>query len=167
VSVLRPITPADHLAVLAWNEANVEVLSPLDEERLVTLLSWARTAAVIAHEGREVGFVLTFAAGSPYESENYRWFAARHDDFVYLDRIVIEETVRRSGLGTRVYDELEARAEAPVFCLEVNVDPPNKPSLAFHRRRGYQEVGRQLAGNHTVALFEKPLISARSAQPGF
>lgn len=157
MSVLRPITPADHLAVLAWNEANVELLAPLDEDRLVTLLGWSSRGAIISHEGRDVGFVLTFGSGSPYDSENYRWFAGRHDDFAYLDRIVIEEGVRRSGLGTRVYDELEAHAAAPVFCLEVNVDPPNEPSLAFHRNRGYIEVGRQELGYHAVALFEKPL----------
>jgi len=157
--ILRPITAADHARVLAWNEAHVELLAPLDEARLAALLGWSETAAVLTHDGRDVGFVLTFGAGTAYDSENYRWFAARNPDFVYLDRIVVDPAVRRAGLGTRVYDALEADAatRAPVFCLEVNVDPPNDPSLAFHRARGYVEVGRQQAGDHTVALFEKPL----------
>jgi hypothetical protein len=34
VSVLRPITSADHPQVLAWNQQHVELLSPLDEARL-------------------------------------------------------------------------------------------------------------------------------------
>ena len=67
--------------------------------------------------------------------------------------------VRRSGVGTRVYDQIEerARARAPVMCLEVNLDPPNEPSLAFHTRRGFREVGRQDAFGHVVSLMAKEL----------
>jgi uncharacterized protein len=43
------------------------------------------------------------------------------------------------------------------MCLEVNVDPPNEPSLEFHRRRGYQEAGRQFAAGHLVSLLVKVL----------
>ncbi len=43
------------------------------------------------------------------------------------------------------------------MCLEVNLDPPNEPSLAFHRRRGYVEVGRQVATGHLVSLMVKEL----------
>lgn len=159
-AVLRQIGPADHAAVLRRNEADVELLAPLDQARLDQLLGWSETAAVILHEGRDVGFVLTIRSGTAYDSPNYRWFSDRHEHFGYLDRVVVDPTVRRAGLGTRVYDALEALAAengAEVFCLEVNIEPPNEPSLAFHRRRGYVEVGRQPAGDHLVALFEKPL----------
>lgn len=159
MSLLRPITPADHAAVLAWNDAHVELLAPLDEARLVTLLGWSETGALITHEGRDVGFVLTFGPGTPYDSVNYRWHAARRDSFVYLDRIVIDPSVRRAGIATRVYDELEAdaAAHAPYFCLEVNSEPPNVASLAFHRGRGYAQVGEGEFDGHLVALFEKDL----------
>lgn len=157
MSPLRPISAADHTAVLAWNEAHVDLLAPLDEPRLRRLTGWARTAAIITDDGRDVGFVITIGPGSTYDSENYRWFAARHEGFFYLDRIVIDPSARRSGLGTRVYDALEAEADGLVFCLEVNVDPPNEPSLAFHRARGFVEVGRQEANGHLVGLMEKYL----------
>lgn len=159
MSLLRPITPEDHAAVLAWNQSHVDLLAPLDEGRLVELLGWAETAAIICHDGREAGFVLTFVAGTAYDSSNYRWYADRHQRFVYLDRIVVDPAVQRSGLGTRVYDalELHARAIAPVLCLEVNLDPPNEPSLAFHRNRGYVEVDQQEYGGHLVSLMEKDL----------
>jgi predicted GNAT superfamily acetyltransferase len=158
-SVLRPITPADHSAVLDWNQAHVELLAPMDEPRLVELASAADTAAVITHEGRDVGFVMTFAAGAPIEGPNFRWFSERHDAFLYLDRIVVDASARRTGVGSRVYDELEARAAelGPVLCLEVNIEPPNEPSLAFHRARGFVEVGRHEANGHLVSLMEKPV----------
>jgi uncharacterized protein len=163
-SLLRPITPDDHDRVLAWNDANVELLSPLDEDRLVELLGWSDRGDVICHDGDDVGFVLTFAGGTAYDSENYRWFAEHvtsgpHPAFYYLDRVVVDPSVRRAGIGSRVYDEIEERARqvAPVMCLEVNLDPPNEPSLQFHRRRGYREVGQDAATGHLVSLMTKEL----------
>jgi predicted GNAT superfamily acetyltransferase len=159
VSVLRPITPAEHPAVLAWNEQHVELLSPLDEERLVTLLGLSDLGSVITEAGSDLGFVLTFGPDSAYDSPNFRWFAERYERFYYLDRVVVDPAARRTGLGTRVYDEIEDRARqvGPVMCLEVNLDPPNEPSLAFHRRRGYAEVGRDDATGHLVSLLVKEL----------
>jgi len=158
VTVLRPIEPADHAAVLAWNEANVELLAPLTGERLVELLEQG-DGVVIEHEGTAVGFVITFLAGSAYDSPNYRWFSERHDEFLYLDRVVVDASVRRTGVASRVYDLIEERAATlgPVMCLEVNVDPPNEPSLAFHARRGYVEVGRQVWSDHLLTMLEKRL----------
>ena len=161
-SVLRPITPSDHQAVLAWNEAHVDVLAPLDRARLQVLLGWVDLGCVIRHQGEDVGFVLTFASGTAYDSPNYRWFAGHVGSgapFYYLDRVVVDPSVRRAGIGTRVYDEIEARARtlAPVMCLEVNLDPPNEPSLAFHRGRGYEEIGQDDATGHLVSLMVKHL----------
>lgn len=157
MNLLRPITPTDFDAVLAWNEQHVELLAPMDRTRLTQLLAWSDAGSVITHDGNDVGFVLTFPAGSAYDSTNYRWFSNRHDQFLYLDRIVIDSSVRRSGVASRAYDEIEQRARelGPVLCLEVNLDPPNEPSLAFHRRRGFVEVGQQEAGGHLVSLLEK------------
>ncbi len=159
--VLRPITPADHAAVLAWNQAHVELLAPLDQARLEELVTASDTAAVITHAGLDVGFVITFAAGAGIEGPNYRWFSERHRSFLYLDRIVVDTVARRSGVASRVYDAIEARAAelGPVLCLEVNLDPPNEPSLAFHRARGFVEVGRQEANGHLVSLLEKDLTT--------
>jgi predicted GNAT superfamily acetyltransferase len=155
--VLRPITSADHAEVLALNEQNVELLAPLDGERLVQLQSWADTAAVIDVDGVFAGFVLTFLAGSAYDGENFGWFSDRFGDFCYLDRIVIHDDFRRRGLGSQVYDALESSCGRPLFALEVNLDPPNEGSLAFHRARDFAEVGQRVSGGHLVSLFLKTL----------
>jgi hypothetical protein len=42
-----------------------------------------------------------------------------------------------------VVEERARAAGAAAIALEVNVDPPNAPSLAFHARHGFGEVGRQ------------------------
>lgn len=153
---LRPMTDDDVLTVLDLNARDVELLSPLDAPRLRLLRGWADRALVLDVGEEIAGFVLTFAPGSPYDSENYRWFAERYDDFTYLDRVVVGERFRRRGLARRVYDELESHARGRM-ALEVNLDPPNEPSLAFHRGRGYGEVGRLGEPGHVLSLMVKEL----------
>jgi hypothetical protein len=157
VPLLRPLADADIDDVLALNERNVEALAPMDEDRLRLLQKWSDRFDVLEHDEGFAGFVITFAPGSPYDSENYRWFTERHTSgFYYLDRIVLHESVRRQGLGTFVYDDLESVARRHGrLCLEVNLVPRNDASLAFHDRRGYQEVGRMGDAAHLVALMEK------------
>jgi predicted GNAT superfamily acetyltransferase len=150
--LLRPITVADHAAVVELNERNVELLAPLDEVRLAELVAVADDACVIDVDGAFAGFVITFAAGSSYDGENFAWFTERYDDFCYLDRVVIHEDHRRRGLASKVYDELESSCGRPVFALEVNLDPPNVASLAFHHARGYREVGQRHFGGHLVSM---------------
>lgn len=146
--------------MLALNERFVNLLSPLDENRLKQLLDWDARAEIICWDSAFAGFVITFVAGSAYDSVNYRWFAQGYapdnTEFGYLDRIVLDPVFRRRRLGSAVYDELEGRA-GRVFTLEVNVEPPNEPSLAFHRARGYTEVHRQESSGHLVGLFTKEL----------
>lgn len=154
---LRPLTSADHADVLALNERNVELLAPLDEVRLVELVGLAQTAAILDVHGSFAGFVITFASGSAYDGENFGWFADRFDNFSYLDRVVIHEDFRRRGLGSQVYDELESTCGRPLFALEVNLDPPNDASLAFHHSRAFVEVGQRVSSGHLVSMFLKTL----------
>ena len=93
-----------------------------------------------------VGFCLVMHSDSSYDSVNYRWFTERYDDFMYLDRVAFDTTAQGRGLGTLLYaevDRLMVDAGESHLALEVNVDPPNEPSLAFHAHRGFVEVGQQ------------------------
>jgi uncharacterized protein len=155
---LRPLVEDDVADVLALNERNVVKLAPMDEERLAGLRTLADRCDVVDVDGRFAGFVMTFGAGTSYDSENYRWFSQRHESFYYLDRIVLHEDFRRQGYGGQVYDLVESVA-APYgrLALEVNVVPPNAASLAFHAARGYREVGRLGDHDHMVVLLEKEL----------
>ena len=152
--LLRPATDADVQDVLELNHRNVEMLAPMDETRLRELQSLADRCDVLEVDGGFAGFVITFGPGTSYDSENYRWFAEQHDDFYYLDRIVLHEAFRRRGLGAFVYDELEAvAAKHGRMVLEAYVH--NEGSLAFHRARGYVDVGEIGEDDHRVTLMEK------------
>ena len=154
---LRPATDADVAAILALNARNVVKLAPMDAARLEELRGLADRVDVVDVDGGFGGFVITFGPGTTYDSDNYRWFTDRHGDgFYYLDRIVLHEDFRRRGLGGFVYDEVEAIARKHGrMALEVNLVPRNDASLAFHRARGYVEVGRLGDDDHLVSLLEK------------
>lgn len=153
------MTAADVERVLQLNEESVKALSPLDADGF----DWHRrnaAAAVVWDTGQALeAFAFAFAPESTYESINYRWHAERFADFLYLDRIAVSSRLRRQGIGSALYDAIEAQA-APhgrMVC-EVNCDPPNEESLIFHERRGYREVGHLTqTDGHRAVMLEKPL----------
>ena len=156
--LIRPLVSdddADELAAL--NDAAspaVPITAPADLARLVEL---ADLALGLERDGRLVGFVIAMAPGAAYDSENYRYFEARGIDHLYVDRIVIAESERGAGLGPMLYEqvfEAARRAGRREVTCEVNLDPPNPGSLAFHERLGFVHVGTQStkAGTVTVAL---------------
>jgi uncharacterized protein len=163
---LREITPADWPTLLELNAASVRELSELDEQGLESLLSWAQRGLVVEHERAIVAFALAIAPGTPYDSDNYRWFATRFERFLYLDRIAVSDAMRRRGIGGLLYDAMEATAAGfERMVCEVNLRPPNEASLAFHGSRGYIEVGRlEHRGGKLVALLAKEL-GAPGRQP--
>lgn len=153
--LIRALAESDVEPVLALNAASVQMLSPMDDTSFSTHLAHADIALACEVDGDVAAFALAYGPGATYDSVNYRWFSERYDDFVYLDRIVVGETFRRRGIATNMYDAAEAQAQrcGRMVC-EVSSDPPNTASLAFHRRRGYREVGtlRQPDGHQTLML---------------
>ena len=79
-----------------------------------------------------------------------------------MDRIIVGEAARGRGLARRLYEHLFdlARNEGHdrVGC-EVNLNPPNPGSDAFHAKLGFKEVGQAVlyGGAKTVRYMEKPL----------
>ncbi len=159
---LRGATEADGPRLLKLNAESAQMLSELDEQRLEFILELAHRSLVAELDGEVVGFAIAIAQGMHYDSDNYRWFSERYESFLYLDRIAVDATHRRRGVGGALYDAMEATAAASgrMVC-EVNVEPLNQVSLAFHRARGYREVGRLAHGTvRTVALLSKELNSS-------
>ena len=156
--LLEPLDPAHHVEVLTLNERHRHLTAPMDADQL-SHLDTVGTVEVFRHAGQFGGFVVTVASGSAYGGENFGWFGVRYDAFCYLDRIVVHEDARRLGLAGRVYDEVEARTarSAPLLALEVNSDPPNEASLAFHAGRDFEQVGERDFDGHTVAMLVKRL----------
>jgi predicted GNAT superfamily acetyltransferase len=161
VPQMREVTDRDLARVLALNDGSVAELSPLDEARLRFILDLALRCLVVEHRGDVVAFALAVAPGTAYDSDNYRWFGERYERFLYLDRIAVDAAHRRRGIGAMLYTELEATAVSfERMVCDVNIQPRNEPSLAFHAARAYAEVGRLQHGSRkTVALMSKELAA--------
>jgi uncharacterized protein len=144
---IRAAEERDFSAVLALNEASVEVLAPLTRERLGKLHRTASLHWVIEDGDKVVGFVMAFREGIAHDSVNYLWFAERYPRFLYIDRVVVGADARGIGAGTQLYERLFAWARAAgveTVTAEFDIDPPNPASARFHAKFGFHEVGRQV-----------------------
>jgi predicted GNAT superfamily acetyltransferase len=156
--ILRKGAPPDWPSILALNEESVHFLSPMDEAKLEKWSTAASYLRVAEEGGKIAAFLLAFRKGDDYAGVNFRWFAARYDDFIYVDRIVVAPDFRGRKLADLLYDDLEAFARAhniPRVTCEVNAEPPNPISLRFHERRGFREVGRQAYAGKIVTMLER------------
>ena len=163
---LQPVTAAEArpgtwlgAAMLALNNDHAQELSWLEPARLQYLVEQSFLARRI---GNLEAFLLAFDKDADYDSPNFLWFCARFPSFVYVDRIVVAATARGRGHARRLYEELFRHAaeagHARVVC-EVNTQPPNPASDAFHTSLGFVEVGRASVydGNRTVRYLSKAL----------
>jgi predicted GNAT superfamily acetyltransferase len=143
---VRPLRPDDVPRLVEINAAEEPAVGPIDVAGLEHLVGESVVSLVATTvEGGDdpVGFCVVLGPGADYGSVNYRWFADRYDDFVYLDRVAVAPAAQGRGLGRALYEEVERLVDAEWFTLEVNLRPRNDPSLAFHARLGFEEVGRQ------------------------
>lgn len=156
---IRDLTADDLPRVLELNNAAAPAVGALDQPGLDRLAAMASLQLGAEVDDAVVGFAFGLGPGAPYGSENYRYFAERLTDFCYIDRIAVDPTYYRRGIGSALYDEVERRCTADVLTCEVNIKPRNDESLAFHAKRGFAEVGTQdtHGGSMTVALLQKPL----------
>jgi uncharacterized protein len=159
VRAIDPSDPAELDRILAINEAEVPAVGELGRAKLEHLIGQSVQALVACDDaGTIIGFCLVLAPGADYGSVNYRWFAERYDDFVYLDRVAVAPEFQRRGAGSALYRAVEDAADAAWFTLEVNLRPRNDTSLAFHARMGFVEVGQQETDyGALVSMMAKPL----------
>lgn len=145
--VIRNARPEDYDFILKVNEVNVEVLSPMPMERMLWLKEMSDMFVVAEVNGELAAFLIAIREGQPYDSENYVWFSEKYPQFLYIDRIVIDEPFRAAGLGRALYQAVKDRAietGVKVVTCEVDTIPYNETSLKFHEAMGFREAGEQI-----------------------
>ena len=150
--VIRNATAADYQNVCALNLAEVQHTSPMDARRVAALGKLSCYFKVACVNGSVSAFLLAVRSGAPYENENFSWFARKHTQFIYVDRVVVSSEFRGLRLGSLLYEDLfrYARESAiPLVTCEYNIVPPNEPSRAFHDKFGFKEQGTQWVANGT------------------
>lgn len=155
----RALREDDFGWVLALSAENEIETGHLDAQRLAAMMRASFRCSAVEAEA----YLIAFAPGAAYDSPNFRWFEARRRDFIYVDRVVVAARSRGKGLARLLYEDLSVRANevgARVIACEVNIDPPNHGSDAFHARMGFTQVGGALLANgKRVRYLERALES--------
>lgn len=141
--IVRDLTATDLDVAHSINQENVPAVGHETFDDFVGIFEVCSIALALEDDGVLRGFCMVLPPGTTYDSPNYLFFVDRFDEFVYLDRVAITASHQGRGGGALLYREVERRADAPWFTLEVNVVPPNEGSLRFHAREGFEEITQQ------------------------
>jgi predicted GNAT superfamily acetyltransferase len=160
VSEIDDLSSVDAAIMLPLNNAHAEETSALDEASLTALIDMAFYARGI--DRGATALLIALDQNARYDSPNFLWFKTNRGSFVYIDRIIISSAARGHGLARSLYEDLFAAAKhaghSRVGC-EVNIDPPNRASEAFHESMGFRAVGEATihSGTKTVRYLERSL----------
>jgi ribosomal protein S18 acetylase RimI-like enzyme len=85
-------------------------------------------------------------------------------DSAEIKRMRVAPRYQRQGLGTRILEELERRAQSRGFArLHLDTTSQQKAAQQFYVRHGYCETRRGALGSFELIFYEKALQSGRAA----
>jgi predicted GNAT superfamily acetyltransferase len=160
VNSIHDLNSPDVTTMLSLNNSHAQETSALDDASFTALLDMAFYARGI--DRGATAFLIALDHNATYENPTFIWFKAARESFVYVDRIIVLSSARGRGIARLLYDDLFAAARKAghdrVVC-EVNIDPPNLVSEAFHATMGFKGVGEATIrnGTKTVRYLEKTL----------
>ena len=158
MTILSAMTQQTAETSLAVNLRFEAMLSPLQLSDLTELVT---DSCYAKQTGDGAAFLIAFDQDSRYEnSVNFDWFKKRFDQFIYVDRIAIDTPMQGKGIARLFYEDLIAFAKtkvAPVLCAEVNIEPPNPASHAFHKGMGFEAIGEASIGEKRVLYYAKKI----------
>ncbi len=158
---IRDAAQADEDFILALNAASTPEVGEMEAQNYRDIAAQAYRVLIAEAGGEPAGFLILLLPGSAYPSDNYGWFEQQFDRHLYIDRIAISERAKGQGVGRALYEEaLKLAAELGQLRLtaEVNEEPPNPQSMAFHERLGFRHLLSRMSGSgKVVAMLERPL----------
>jgi len=161
VVAVRDAVEGDEDFILALNAACTPAVADMSRQDYRDIAGWAHRVLVAELDSKSCGFLILIRPGSAYPSDNYAWFEAKFDHHLYVDRIAVSDWARGEGVGRALYDEALRMAKAlgeQRITAEVNEQPPNPESMAFHTRLGFRFLhSRPSRHGKVVAMLERPL----------
>ena len=159
--MIRELHSRDIEGVLKLNNESVPAVNKLLTGDLENILSMSKKSWGIEIGENIVAALITLESGEPYQSDNYIWLETQFNNFCYVDRIMVDVAAKRNGYGKKLYATLESYAKEmgiEVLLCEVNVEPPNPHSLAFHTDLGWKPFyEREHGPGKKVRYFKKPI----------
>jgi predicted GNAT superfamily acetyltransferase len=127
------------------NNAHAAAVNALSAADFAALAAVALSARMIeGADGAPAAFLLALSHETPAQGPNHGWFLQHFPAFAYIDRVVVAQQAQGQGLGRALYADLREQARAAglaILACEVNLDPPNPGSMAFHERLGFRPAG--------------------------
>ncbi len=163
VKPTRHLARRDFSAVLAINAMGFPGVAPLDEVEIERLMLLPNAhLAVSAVDDYLLGYALAFPDHAPYDGEEFQVLLAHCPrPFLYIDQVAIAPNMRRKGVASALYSALEVEARKlsmSRLCCEVNLQPPNPVSVAFHQTMGFEQLEKlETADGRTVILLGKSI----------
>jgi len=144
--VIRDVREHELDSVLALNNAAGPAILPLDAARLRHLHTEAEYFRIAERDGALAGFLIGFGSDAQHDSDNFRWFGERHQQFFYIDRIAVASRRRGGGVGRAFYADVQSYAELryPQLACEVFLEQDSDPALLFHGSFGFREIGQHV-----------------------
>ena len=102
---------------------------------------------------RIVGFLMAMDQNTYYDSINFLWFKNKFNKFYYIDRVIVDESMRGKGIASLLYREvIDTKGDIPLVA-EVSINPSNEGSVIFHDRIGFREVGTLTSSDKKVRMY--------------
>jgi len=153
---IRGISPDDFESIFEINQQSVPYVSDLDAGEFSLLLGLCEYSRVAVIDDEIAGYLFVLGEGLKYGGEEYNWFCQNlGEEFLYIDQVAIARKWQGAGCGTELYRDLEnyaVRQQKNMLACEINYDPCNEGSMAFHRKSGFEELTRMEARGIIVSL---------------
>ena len=142
---INTVEKSDLDYIILSNEKSLPAVTSIDKDGLTYFLEFSSYFKIIRDNDRPMGFLIGLMPGRDYSSENYIWVNERYDSFIYVDRVIIDKRYRHQGVGFYFYNHLAETYFGKVDSIicEVNISPYNKPSINFHKKYGFKEIGQK------------------------
>lgn len=114
--------------------------------------------------GRPVAFAQAMSSAQAIDHVSYQWFATRFDDFVCVERIVVEKGHAGHGRGASLFGQLCAQAQVlgkTLALCQVHDRPSNKAGHDFVQRLGFSAIESvMLPSREIVTMYQRSIAIA-------
>ena len=159
LSLTKPPSENEIKEMHTINQENIPEVGDLSElEDFRARVNWSENIFVYKYEDVIKAFVLCMREGQDYKSPNYEYISDRFNKFLYVDRIAVQEQFRRKGIAEKIYSTVidKGRENNLDILCEVNTRPSNEPSMAFHKKMGFEEIGTNDFEKNSVVYLRRP-----------
>lgn len=159
---IRYLTVNEIQTMWEINEQGLPGTGRVSPDEIKNLLDISELSIGIFENDSLRGFVICLLPNTAYGSLNYAWFNQRYENFIYVDRIAVDEKYRNQGIGHKLYEtvfEYAVKNNLPV-AAEVSLRPQNLGSDRFHLRHGFYAIAEVDHGDKAVTMYIRNIMGS-------